>query len=121
LVRVRVGDRYDMRLRNEVNVYTFTLPWKKPNRSQAPIVKMASKLPYPQDIEKNGSLLEEIRTAEKGLRFCTPGSDAYITSLAKLERLRLMAHGEGGETVRHNTASGCQDVLGVRGQGENGF
>jgi hypothetical protein len=93
LVKVKVGDRYEVRLHNEINVYTFTLPWKKLTESassQAPMDRMSTKLPYRQDTEKAGSLREDLHRAEKGVRFCTPGTEAYRAALQHLERLRAL-------------------------------
>jgi hypothetical protein len=90
LVKVKVGDRFEFRLHNEINVYTFILPWKKPTSSQAPMDKMARKLPYPQDREKQGSLKTDIENMERGLRFHTPGTLGYEATVEKIERLKAL-------------------------------
>ena len=90
LVKVKVGDRYEIRLHNEINVYTFTLSWKKLTSPQTPMDTMTTKLPYRQDKEKAGSLREDLHRAEKGLGFCTPGTEAYRAALQHLERLRAL-------------------------------
>jgi len=94
IVKVKIGEQMEPRIRNEVNIYTFVnLSWKKPASSPLPIAKMAANLPYLQDRQKSQGLTEEIQTLEKGLRFCTPGSDAYVTTEEKLTRLRALKRG----------------------------
>ena len=103
LVKVRVGDRVETRLRNEINVYTFTMAWQHPDRTHVPIVTMTRKFPYLQDRdksatlqeqEKGGSFAEKIAALEKGLRFCTAGSEAYQSTEERLARLRALQHPE---------------------------
>jgi hypothetical protein len=86
LVKVKVGDRMETRLRNEVNTYTFIIPWKKPSRSHVPIDTMSTNLPY-QEREKELSLREELENAKKVLRDCTPGSLFWQWSQDNLTRL----------------------------------
>jgi hypothetical protein len=72
----------------EINVYTFTIPWRMPPAQTCNSQISGRNLP-PRDIshEKFGSLREEIAVLQKGLRFCTPGSDADETTRAKIARL----------------------------------
>ena len=81
----------------DVNTYTFRLTWET-RPAALPSDKRCPKLPPPrQTSEKCGSIGEEIHTLEKGLGFCTPGSDAHTTTQAKLAHLRtLLAPQEEG-------------------------
>lgn len=78
LVKVQVGDRTEMRLRNEINTYTFTIPWNKPSRSKLPMDKMSSNLP-PQEGEKNSSVTAELANQRKAVReeWVLPGSERW--------------------------------------------
>ena len=99
LVKVQVGDRTETRLWNEVNTYTFTIPWKRPASSQAPIDTMSTTLPH-QEREKELSLREEWKNAENRLRDCTPGSIFWHWSqdnIVRLEKL-LGMHEEDTES-----------------------
>jgi hypothetical protein len=100
LVKVQVGDHYETRLRNEVNVYTFTLLWKKPSSSSAPMVKMASNLPYPQDKEKTatleergkgGSIQQELANHKRMLPLLyTPGTELWNRTCEEIARLEAL-------------------------------
>src|SRR5215510_5722359 len=48
VVDVRVGDRIEKRLRNEINTYTFILPWKRPSRTTPPNGNLPRTLPPPE-------------------------------------------------------------------------
>src|SRR5215813_683632 len=91
IVKVKIGEREETRLRNEVNVYVFTIPWKQSARSHLPMDTMSTNLPpqgerrknqpnreeirHPEDLspqrvqEKYGTLRDEIAQLQKGLRF----------------------------------------------------
>jgi len=88
LVPVQVGGRTAYRLRNEVNVYVFILPWKKPLTPKPPIDRMARKFPYPQDKAKEGSLTGYRENLERGLRFHSPGTPGYMSTLEEIARLQ---------------------------------
>jgi hypothetical protein len=97
---VQVGDHYETRLRNEVNVYTFIIPWKKPVSSTVPIVKMASNLPYPQDSKKRaaleergkgGSIREELANQKRMLPLLyTPGTELWKRTCEEIARLEAL-------------------------------
>ena len=100
LVKVKVGDRMETRLRNEINTYTFIIPWKKPSSSTLPIDRMSTTLPHPEgekkaalreeggnSREKTGSLREELANAQKVLGDCTPGSIFWQWSHENITRL----------------------------------
>src|SRR5262249_55814201 len=60
----------------EVNTYTFMLAWDtRPAKGGSD--KTARNLPPQEEREKHVGLEEEIRNLEKGLRWCTEGSQAY--------------------------------------------
>jgi hypothetical protein len=91
IVKIKIGTQVQSRLRNEINTYKFLVPWKTPDRTQAPIDKMTSNLPYPQDRQKNASLEDEIHNLEKGMRFLSPGTIAHESTQEKLAHLRTLA------------------------------
>ena len=95
LVKVRVGERLEDRLRNEVNVYTFTLPWKRPPRIQVPIDRMSTTLPQQEEREKSVGLGEDIQNLEKGLRWYTAGSLGYEATLEKITQLKALLDDDG--------------------------
>ena len=78
LVKVKVGDRMETRLRNEINTYTFIIPWNTSPRSKAPIDTMSTNLPPPER-EKNSSVTEELANQRKALRegWILPGSERW--------------------------------------------
>jgi hypothetical protein len=86
LVKITVGDRVETRLRNEINTYTFTLPWKRPSSPPLPIDKMSRNLP-PQEREKKSSVREEIANQQKTLRALTPGSGLWERTREEIARL----------------------------------
>ena len=86
LVKVKVGERTETRLRNEVNTYTFTIPWKQPSSLKVPIDTMSTNLPH-QERGKELSLREELENARKVLRDCTPGSIFWQWSQDNMVRL----------------------------------
>ena len=93
LVQVQVGDRMETRLRNEINTYTFTIPWHKTSSSTLPMDTMSTTLP-PQEREKELSLREELARQKKGLHFLTPGSDVWQKTCEEIARLEsLLAPG----------------------------
>jgi hypothetical protein len=74
--------------RCEVNTYTFLLAWER-HRPQQTYATTTVNLPPPRHTsEKWGGVGQEIQTLEKGLRFCTPGSDAYVATQEKITHLR---------------------------------
>ena len=85
----------------EINTYTFLLAWDtRPSKGGSQ--NSVPTLP-PQEGEKNVALDEEVKNLEKGLRFCTPGSDAYTTTREELERLRaLISSGPAAGRFVHN-------------------
>ena len=103
LVKVKVGDRMETRLRNEINTYTFTIPWKQPSSSKVPMDKMSTNLPHPEgeknaalreeggnSREKTGALREELDNAKKVLGDCTPGSIFWQWSHDNITRLEAL-------------------------------
>jgi len=73
----------------EINVYTFTIPWRTTPAQTFNSQNSGRNLPAREIThEKYGSLREEIAGLKKGLRFCTPGSDADATTRAKIARLK---------------------------------
>jgi hypothetical protein len=80
-----------------VNVYTLLI---RPLHTCASD-KVASRLPdagkeresYAQGEGKYGTIQADLARWEKALRFTTPGSDAYITTLERVERLRAFPRG----------------------------
>jgi hypothetical protein len=85
-VKVKVGDRIETRLRNEINVYTFTIPWKKTPSSPLPIDTMSRNLPH-QEREKKSSVREEVENQQKTLRALTPGSGLWERTREEIARL----------------------------------
>lgn len=73
----------------EVNTYTFMLAWDK--RPAGGSDKTARNLPPQEEREKFLGLEEEIRTLEKGLRWCTEGSPAYEATVEKIARLKTFS------------------------------
>ena len=76
----------------EVNTYTFMLAWDTrpaPGGSD----KTARNLPPREEREKSVGVGEEIQNLEKGLRWCTAGSEAYEATCEKIARLTALAGG----------------------------
>jgi hypothetical protein len=92
VVKIRVGDRSVERLRNEINTYTFTIPWQKPGSHKAPMDKIATNLP-PQEREKNCGVKEELENQKKGIRFLTPGTDLWWKVSEEIGRLEGLLPG----------------------------
>src|SRR5262245_43703070 len=75
----------------EVNTYHFLLDWDQSSATKGGSKKSVQNLPPLENTQdKWGGIEEEINTLTRGLRFCTPGSDAYVTTQEKIERLREM-------------------------------
>ena len=99
LVKITVGDRVETRLRNEINTYTFTLPWKRP--SSPPSYRQNVQESSTQEREKKSSVREEIANQQKTLRALTPGSGLWERTREEIARL-------GGPLLgRTRTASVC--------------
>ena len=92
--RIVLAPRVEKRLRNEVNTYTFIIPWKKANRTTLPSGKLPHNLPPQREGEKTQGLREEIQNLQKGLRWCTPGSEPYEATVEKIARLRPLMEGK---------------------------
>jgi hypothetical protein len=73
----------------EINTYCFLISWDKGPTQKSSSQNSGQTLPS-QEREKETSLGEEIENTKKGLRFCTPGSDAYVTTQAKLAKLQAL-------------------------------
>src|SRR5262245_18650675 len=76
----------------EVNTYTFMLAWDTrpaPGGSD----KTTRNLPPREEREKSVGVGEEIQNLEKGLRWCTEGSQAYEATCEKIARLTALAGG----------------------------
>lgn len=100
VVKIKVGARLEERLRNEVNVYTFTLPWHTSASSTVPMDRMSSNLP-PPDItqnamlrnrgdnprEKTSGLTAELANQQRTLRLLTPGSGLWERTREEITRL----------------------------------
>ena len=99
LVKVRVGNTMQDRLRNEVNTYTFTLRWHKAPSPNVPIDKKASNLPPPER-EKNLGVREELERQRKAIHLglVTPGSVAWEGVQDKIARLEALLVGTGDRT-----------------------
>jgi hypothetical protein len=105
VVKIKVGDRMEERFRNEINVYTFTIPWNKTIGSRLPIDKMPSNLPHPErekkatlhEETKEGSLRQELANQKRMLPILyTPGTDQWNKTCEEIARLEgLLA--QGGE------------------------
>ena len=97
VVKIRVGDRIEERLRNEMNTYTFTIAWRQPASHKAPIGKTSTNLP-PLEREKNSSVSEELENQRKFLRIVapTPGSIQWEMAQEEIARLEAMLAREGG-------------------------
>jgi len=76
----------------EINTYTFLVDWEKPVGNQGS-AKMSANLPPQEEREKSTGLEEELRQLAKGLRWCTPGSQAYEATCEKIARLQALAGG----------------------------
>lgn len=93
VVRIRIGDRIEARLRNEINTYTFTIPWNKTPSSPLPMDRIPRNLPL-QAGEKNSGVREELDNQRKGIRFLTPGTDLWQKVSEEITRLEeMVAHG----------------------------
>lgn len=106
VVKIRVGDRVEERLRNEINTYTFTIAWQKPLSHKAPIDKIATNLPppekekkaTPQEEGKEGSLREALANQKRMLPILyTPGTDQWNKTCEEIVRLEGLLVGKGGE------------------------
>ena len=98
VVKIRVGEQVEERLRNEINTYTFTIAWQKSPSHKAPMDKMSTNLP-PQETEKESSVREELERQKKGIHFLTPGSDLWRKVSEEIVRLEamLIRKGDGSE------------------------
>lgn len=72
-----------------INKYRFRIPWKPAQMRHGE--KPASTLPRPEERGKELSIEAERCRWEKALRFTTPGSDAYVTTLERVARLQALA------------------------------
>ena len=94
VVRIRIGDRIEARLRNEINTYT-----PSPFRGTRPLVHLFLWTEYPGIFhskagEKNSGVRKELDNQRKGIRFLTPGTDLWQKVSEEITRLEeLVAHG----------------------------
>jgi hypothetical protein len=86
VVKIRMGDRLEERLRNEINMYTFTIPWNKTPSSPLPMDRIPRNLPLqegektatPSNEEKGGSLRQALANQKRMLPILyTPGTDQW--------------------------------------------
>ena len=78
----------------EKNVYTFRIAWQRTPAQKGNSQNSGGKLPYPQDREKAGSLIEDIQNLEQGLRlYHTEGTIGYEATVEKIARLRALLEG----------------------------
>jgi hypothetical protein len=94
VVKIRVGDRIEERLRNEINTYTFVIAWQKLPSNKALMDKIAINLP-PQEREKNLGVREELENQKKGIRFLTPGTDLWQKVQEEIGRLEAFLRAPG--------------------------
>jgi|RhiMetdeSRZDD1v2_1073273.scaffolds.fasta_scaffold63459_5 hypothetical protein len=89
----------------EINTYHFLISWEKQPAQKGSSQNFGPNLPPREEGEKHTGLGEEIHTLEKGLRFCSPGSPAYESTLEKLARLRGLAYPFAGEGLQGVSAA----------------
>ena len=77
----------------EVNTYCFRISWDKDSATKGGSQNSGPKFPPQEEREKSGGLGEGIRNLEKGLRWCTEGSQAYEATCEKIARLQALAGG----------------------------
>jgi hypothetical protein len=99
VVKMQINGCMQERLRNEVNVYTFIIAWRKPGRSPAPMDKMSTNLPPQegekkatlQEREKEGSLRQALENQKRMLPILyTPGTDQWNKTCEEIARLEAM-------------------------------
>lgn len=80
-------------MRNEMNTYRFRIQWNttshRSSSQSCPYDTVSQRLP-PQEREKTCGVLDEVRTLKKGLGFCTPGSEVWHETSAKIGRLEAL-------------------------------
>ena len=77
----------------EVNTYCFQITWDTASAPAGGSQNSGPKFPPQEEREKSGGLGEGIRNLEKGLRWCTEGSQAYEATCEKIARLQALAGG----------------------------
>ena len=92
VVRIRIGDRIEARLRNEINTYTFTIPWNKTPSSPLPMDRIPRNLPL-QAGEKNSGE-EELDNQQERHPVPDPRHRSLAESVGGDYRLEeMVAHG----------------------------